>query len=114
MRPRIKVVLEKDIENSFVRQAKKLGCKTRKLNGTGYRSWPDRLILVPGGVTLFIEFKRPGEDLRPDQESLHEDAATIGHTWYTFDNWEGAIELVKSFLPQRKTLKKRRVITSND
>lgn len=98
MRQRIKPVLEKDIEKRFVRELKKLGCKSRKLNGTGYRDWPDRLILVPGGVTLFIEFKIPGEDLRPSQASLHEEAADLGHTWYTFDSWENAIECVRSHM----------------
>jgi len=98
MRQRTKTVLEKDIENRFVKEAKKLGCITRKLNGMGYNSWPDRLILVPGGVTLFFEFKRPGEHLRPAQAELHLQADTIGHTWYTFDSWEIAIAIVRQHM----------------
>lgn len=114
MRVRTKAVLESAIEKAFLRQVKKLGCKTRKLNGTGYRDWPDRLIMVPGGVTLYFEFKRPGEELRPSQAGLHEEAALLGHTWYVFDNVEAAILKVKEFLPARKIVKKRRVIINDD
>lgn len=98
MRQRTKTVLESDIEKRFVRELKKLGCKSRKLNGTGYRDWPDRMILVPGGITLFFEFKRPGEDLRPSQQELHNEAAELGHTWYTFDSWENAIACVRQHI----------------
>ncbi len=98
MRQRTKTVLESDIEKRFVRELKKLGCKSRKLNGTGYRDWPDRLVLVPGGVSLFIEFKRPGETLRESQQNLHDEAAELGHTWYTFDSWEKALQVVLSHM----------------
>ena len=111
---RARKILEGTIEKRFVKEVKKLGCITRKLNGMGNRDWPDRLILVPGGVTLFIEFKRPDEGLRPTQEALHEDVAAMGHTWYVFDNWEGALAVVKDHLPQRKIVKKRRVDVTND
>jgi hypothetical protein len=98
MRRRTKTVLEGDIEKRFVRELKKLGCKSRKLNGTGYRDWPDRLIMVPGGITLFIEFKRPGEELRPSQQELHDEAAEMGHDWQVFDSWENAIEYVRQHM----------------
>jgi hypothetical protein len=93
-RKRKKVVREADIENAFVRKIKELGCRTRKLNGMGFNSWPDRLILCPGGAVVFIEFKKPGEDLRPAQQQLHEDVGSIGHTWYTCDNVDDAMEIV--------------------
>lgn len=98
MRQRTKTVLEGDIEKRFVREAKKLGCMTRKLNGVGYRDWPDRLVMVPGGAIIFIEFKRPGEPLRESQASLHEDAAAIGHDWNVCDSWEHAINIVRQHM----------------
>lgn len=90
-----KKVLERDIEGAFVKKARALGCMCRKLNGMGYASWPDQLVLCPGGAILFIEFKREGEELRPAQEELHEEALGIGHKWFWFDNWEDALNLVK-------------------
>ena len=90
-----KLPLEKDIEAKFVREAKKLGCLCRKLNGMGARDWPDRLVLVPGGAILLIEFKRLGATLRPSQEAWHEDAKAIGQEPYVFDNWEQPLALVE-------------------
>ena len=97
-RTRKKRVLESSIEKSFVRRARKLGCICRKLNGMGHNHWPDQLVLVPGGKTLYIEFKKPGEGLRGAQAGLHEDVRAIGHKFYTFDNWEQAIALVEKYI----------------
>lgn len=93
-----KIILEKDIEAKFMKEAKKLGCITRKLNGMGFNSWPDRLVLVPGGTSLFIEFKKPGETLRPAQEALHEDAKSLGHTWYVCTSAENALNIVRQHI----------------
>jgi hypothetical protein len=60
--------LEKDIESDVTSYAKKKGCIERKMNGTGYRGWPDRMFLYNGHV-LFIEFKRLGE--KPDNLQSH-------------------------------------------
>jgi len=95
-RTRKRIVREIDIENKFVRMAKEIGCKTRKLNGMGYKSWPDRLILCPGGAVVFIEFKKPGEGLRPAQGELHSEVHQIGHTWYTCDDADNAMEIVRN------------------
>ena len=92
--------LEKDIENAFVRKVKQLGCITRKINGMGFNAWPDRLILCPGGATLFIEFKRPGETLAPLQDALHSDVKAMGHTWYVCDSWENALSIVHEHIKQ--------------
>ena len=40
---------------------------TRKLNGYGHRDWPDRLVVLPRTPAFYIEFKKPGEELRPSQ-----------------------------------------------
>lgn len=90
--------LESSIEKKFVKEARKLGCMTRKLEGIGQGGWPDQLILIPHGPKLLIEFKRPGGVLSPIQEACHEDAEKIGHQFYVFDNWQEAIALVKGLL----------------
>ena len=90
-------VLETAIEKKFVAEAKKLGCLCRKLNGSGNRNWPDQLVLIPGGVKLLIEFKRPGEGLRPAQEDWHREAVKCGHESLVYDSWEAPLQLVKSY-----------------
>ena len=87
--------LETTEEQRFVRLAKALGCKCRKLNGTGNRDWPDQLVLVPGGVKLLFEFKRVGKELRPTQEVWHDAARKIGHAPYTVITALQAILIVK-------------------
>lgn len=53
-------VREASIEDGVVRWAKEQGIKSRKMNGLGNASWPDRMFILPNGIVAFIEFKRPG------------------------------------------------------
>lgn len=94
----LKPPLEKTIEQAFVRKAKALGCKCRKLNGLGNRDWPDQLVLIPGGQVLLIEFKRPGEKLRPSQQFWHDSVRHLGFQPYVFDNWQEPISLIQELL----------------
>ena len=87
--------VERAVENRFVQEARKLGCKTRKLNGGGQRDWSDQLVLVPGGATLLIEFKRVGAKLRPTQQAFKDACAAIGHTIHVYDSWQAALAIVR-------------------
>ena len=87
-------VLESSIEQSFVAKLKKVGLVSIKLNLQGTRGWPDRLVLVPGGVPLFIEFKRPGEDLRALQRVRHDYLRSLEYDVETFDDAEEAFQHV--------------------
>jgi hypothetical protein len=47
------------------------------------RGWPDRLVIGPGPVVFFIEFKRDvNEDLRKLQKHVREFLITIGFNVY--------------------------------
>lgn len=61
--------LERNVEASLVRYAKKHGIYTRKFVSPSQRGVPDR-IFVKNGVVLFLEVKRPGEE--PTKLQLHE------------------------------------------
>ena len=93
-------VLESQVERAFVRQVKRLGLgiKTLKLNLQGTVGWPDRLLICPGGVTLFVEFKRPGNDLKPMQEHRADQLRELGHHVRCFDNLEAAMIYVRRAL----------------
>lgn len=53
--------LESSVENSVVAYAKKKGVLVRKMNGLGFRGWPDRLFIFPSGAQVWVEFKAPGK-----------------------------------------------------
>lgn len=67
-----------------------------KLNLSGRRGWPDRMILFQGGNCLFIEFKRPGEKARPLQTYVHQRLHKMGFRVQVFDNTDEAIDYVKA------------------
>ena len=56
---------EAEEEATFVRKARAKGYLCRKLNGEGFRGWPDQLVISPLGNAKFIEFKRPGKYKNP-------------------------------------------------
>ena len=58
-------VLESTIERACVLLANYYQCKLIKIKAV--KGFPDRMLLTPMGTVIFIEFKRPGEDLRPLQ-----------------------------------------------
>jgi hypothetical protein len=51
--------LEKEIEGKLVGLVKKHGGRCEKLANVGFSGFPDRTILLPGGLVMFVETKRP-------------------------------------------------------
>lgn len=60
--------------------------KVLKLEVQGQAGFPDRLVLMPGGVSLLVEFKRDGEALRKLQEHRRNELAELGHTVVVVDS----------------------------
>lgn len=52
-------VLEKDIEQKLIRMVKRYGGRCPKWVSPGFSGVPDRLVLLPGGLIIFVETKRP-------------------------------------------------------
>jgi hypothetical protein len=102
-----KIELEKHIEARFLRRLKERWptAQHRKMNGYGHRSWPDRLVLLPHGVALFIEFKRPGGALSPGQEHLINELRLEGHRVKVCDDAEQAIILCEAEVLRAKRKK---------
>lgn len=72
--------------------------KTYKLNGQGDRGKPDRLVLLPGGVAFFIEFKAPGKKLRKLQEVECERLNELGFVTLVIDDYEDGMRQVEELL----------------
>jgi hypothetical protein len=87
---------ESSIENSIVQwcHADERKSRTRKMNGYGFNSWPDRQVLPPTvwqGLgrrvphpelrerrPLWAEVKRPGEEATEAQDLIHQELRTAG------------------------------------
>jgi hypothetical protein len=60
--------LESTIERACVVIAHNYKCKLLKIQAA--KGFPDRLLLTPLGTVAFMEFKRPGQTLRPLQAEV--------------------------------------------
>ncbi len=78
--------LERGVEGAGDRYAKGIGWLSRKLNGEGYRSWPDRMYLGPRRAIFFIEYKRDGGEATPLQLMMHELLRLAGFAVYLCDS----------------------------
>lgn len=79
---RADAVKESAIERYWLQQARKYGCKQRKVTPFfGPDGWPDRLCIWPDGrgTTDWIELKRPkGGVFQPKQLQVHEELRALG------------------------------------
>jgi len=83
--------LEESIERSVTRYAiEQYGACARKMNGTGYRDWPDRLYLrtpsTQDSRDLWVEYKRRGERPRAGQGRLLRYLRATGHLAFVVDD----------------------------
>ena len=56
-----KMAAEARIEKATCDYAKKAGWYVRKFKSPGQRAVPDRIMISPSGLVIFIEFKAPGK-----------------------------------------------------
>lgn len=82
-----KAALESSIEGPAKDLARRLGFWVRKFVSPAHRSVPDD-VFAKNGRVFWIEFKRPGEDLTPNQESEHIEMRAAGLDVYTADSLE--------------------------
>lgn len=70
---------ESEIERYLRRQVEARGGRCVKFNPENNRGWPDRIVLLPGGVLVWVELKRPkGGVIAPAQYVAHEDLRRLG------------------------------------
>lgn len=76
-------VTEAAVEEHLRKQVKVFRGLCIKLNPFGMRGIPDRLVLLPGGIVLFFELKRPvGGSFEPLQERWHTKLRQLGFRVY--------------------------------
>ena len=82
----IRPVLEKAIEKALKTATEKAGGLCLKIDPTNMVGLPDRLIILPGGHTAFIELKQAGKTPRPIQKRRHQQLTALGIKVRTLDN----------------------------
>lgn len=81
--------IEKDIERKLVALVKKHGGRCEKLVNVGFKGFPDRTILLPGGVVIFVETKRPrGGRYSAMQDKWRDWLLALGHSYYRIKDVE--------------------------
>lgn len=90
--------LESEIEKYVVDYACSRGIISRKMNGIGYRAWPDRLFIGPHLPELWIEFKRKNEEPRPDQRHVIKQLTKMGRLVTVVDNPEDGCAVINAWM----------------
>ena len=76
---------EKDLEARLRKEIEELGGMALKLSSQMHRGLPDRLILMPGGLTFFAEIKSTGERPTRLQKHCHQQLRELGFEVYVID-----------------------------
>ena len=90
--------LEKTLEAWLVRLVRKNGGRAYKFTSPGTRSVPDRLVLFPGGVLLFMELKRRGRKATPKQAVEHRYLRELGFAVFVCDSKASIIDALSSVI----------------
>lgn len=84
---------ERDIERTLVGAIQALGGEVRKVQWTGRRGAPDRVVML-AGRTIWVELKRPGEVPASWQEREHGRMRAMGQRVLVIDSLPGVERLV--------------------
>lgn len=87
-----------------------LGLKSSKLKILGENGYPDRIIWLPGGKPLMIEYKRPGEDPRPKQIEIHDYLRKLGYHIEVISDAIEALEITIRILAATRLPKESREV----
>lgn len=81
-----------------MRWCKSVGARCKKLRIENERGFPDRTVLLPNGVAVFVELKRRGEKPSPLQKQWLTWLAAHGYACGWADNFEDAQAIVERYL----------------
>ena len=87
-------MLEKDIERYLRDEVKKAGGRAYKFVSPGNSGVPDRLVLFPGGVVIFVELKAHGKKSTALQLAQQKRIEKLGFPVYVIDSEHGVDELL--------------------
>lgn len=91
---------ESAIEKYLVREVERIGGKAPKWVSPGNSGVQDRLVILPGGVTIYVETKAPGKPLKPLQEKWAKTLRDLGHRVYKIDTVEDVDQFIREVMPK--------------
>ena len=89
-----KNLTERELEGKLVRAVKAMGGLAPKFVSPGLDGMPDRIVLLPGGKTGFVEVKRHGEKPRPLQLRRAGQLRELGFKVFLLDRAEQIGEII--------------------
>ena len=96
---------EAKVETRLRNRVKSLGGVAVKFAAPGYRSWPDRLVLMPGGEAYFVELKAPGKKPTPQQLLRHQMLLGLGFPVTVLDSTTKVDEWTNETLRQSESVR---------
>jgi hypothetical protein len=86
---------ERDVEKYFREQVRGIGGRAYKFVSPGNVGVPDRLTLLPGGRTVFVELKAPGKKPTKIQQAQADKIRKLGFDVLTIDSKEGVDKFIR-------------------
>ena len=94
-------ILEKSIQKKVISYARSHDFIALKINVGSQSGWPDYVLIDPDGWHVWIEFKKPGEELRPLQVHRKTQLTERGIPVTVIDNEELGIEYIDILVAAR-------------
>ena len=79
---------ESAVEHHFRKRVKERGGHPRKFVSPGHRGVTDQIAIMPAGITIWVELKRPGEEPEPHQVREHQRLRDLDHIVLVLDTKE--------------------------
>ena len=93
---------EKDIEARCKKLAEDMGAKCYKWVSPGCDGVPDRILILPWGEIIFVEFKAPGKKPTAQQQRRHQELRDRGQNVVVIDSVEAFRALLRVRETQRR------------
>jgi hypothetical protein len=89
--------MRENIIESYLRErVKSIGGIAYKFVSPGNSGVPDRLVLLPGGRSIFVELKAPGKQPTELQAMQHKKIRALGFSVLIIDSKEKVDEFIKA------------------
>ena len=77
---------ESTVEQYLVDEVALLGGRAYKFNSPARKNVPDRIVMMPGGLLVFVELKQPGKKATKAQAREHDRFRDLGQKVFVLDS----------------------------